>query len=109
MALDNIIKILLSGASLCLGSYLTALRSKIATQKIKNNLHYARLSAAFVINNLLQLINQRLIIFWDKCWEFCSRVVVICSSTSSSSSSSSSNSSSSSSSREQAGLIKFIL
>lgn len=41
MTLENIIKLLLAGASLCLGSYLTALRSKITTQKVKNGLHFA--------------------------------------------------------------------
>ena len=41
MTLDNILKILLAGASLCLGSYLTALRAKITSSKIKNKLHYA--------------------------------------------------------------------
>lgn len=41
MILDNTLKILLAGASLCLGSYLTALRAKITSNKIKNKLHYA--------------------------------------------------------------------
>lgn len=41
MTLDNALKLLLAGASLCLGSYLTALRAKIISSKIKNKLHYA--------------------------------------------------------------------
>jgi hypothetical protein len=41
MTLDNALKLLLAGASLCLGSYLTALRAKITSSKIKNKLHYA--------------------------------------------------------------------
>lgn len=40
MSLDNLSKILLAGASLCLGAYLTALRAKINSEKIKNKLHY---------------------------------------------------------------------
>ena len=41
MALDNITKILIAGASLCLGAYLTALRAKINSIKVKNRLHWA--------------------------------------------------------------------
>ncbi len=41
MTLDNVLKLLLAGASLCLGSYLTALRAKITSSKRKNKLHYA--------------------------------------------------------------------
>lgn len=40
MTLDNWLKILLAGASLCLGAYLAALRTKIGSEKIKNKLHY---------------------------------------------------------------------
>lgn len=39
MTLDNLLKLLLAGASLCLGSYLTALRAKLMSNKRKNNLH----------------------------------------------------------------------
>lgn len=41
MTLDNALKLLLAGASLCLGSYLTALRAKITSNKVKSKLHYA--------------------------------------------------------------------
>jgi hypothetical protein len=41
MELDNITKILLAGASLCIGAYLTALRAKINSIKVKNKLHWA--------------------------------------------------------------------
>ena len=40
MTLDNLLKIFLAGASLCLGAYLAALRSKISSDKLKNRLHY---------------------------------------------------------------------
>lgn len=70
MILDDAIKILLAGASLCLGSYLTALRSKITTEKIKNRLHYAFyvvtgvfffgsiLTLAYYWNSLLYAVNE---------------------------------------------------
>ena len=41
MVLDNINKLLLAGASLCLGAYLAALRTKISTTRAKNSLHVA--------------------------------------------------------------------
>jgi len=41
MSVDNITKILIAGASLCLGAYLTALRAKINSIKVKNTLHWA--------------------------------------------------------------------
>lgn len=41
MSLDTLIKILIAGASLCLGAYLTALRAKINSTKVKNKLHWA--------------------------------------------------------------------
>ncbi|MDX2046614.1 MAG: hypothetical protein SFU87_07490 [Chitinophagaceae bacterium] len=41
MSLDTLTKILIAGASLCVGAYLTALRAKINSTKVKNNLHWA--------------------------------------------------------------------
>ncbi len=41
MTLDSVTKILIAGASLCLGAYLTALRAKINSIKVKNTLHWA--------------------------------------------------------------------
>lgn len=67
MILDNSIKILLVGASLCLGSYLTALRSKITNTKVKNNLHYAfyGVSGFFFIASVMALI-----CYWDEIFLF---------------------------------------
>ncbi len=49
MSLDNLSKILLAGASLCLGAYLTALRAKINSEKIKNKLHFVFYSVTAII------------------------------------------------------------
>ncbi|CAN5526045.1 hypothetical protein BH10BAC5_BH10BAC5_04580 [soil metagenome] len=40
MEYDNLIKLLLVGFSLCLGSYLTALRNKISSIQIRNKMHF---------------------------------------------------------------------
>jgi len=70
MNLDDTIKILLAGSSLCLGAYLTAMRAKITSSKIKNNLHFvfyivtglffilAIISLMFYWNNLFFENNQ---------------------------------------------------
>ncbi len=57
MTLDNLLKLLLAGASLCLGSYLTALRAKITSKKVKNKLHYVfyAVTGVFFIAAILAL------------------------------------------------------
>jgi hypothetical protein len=49
MALDTVTKILIAGASLCLGAYLTALRAKINSIKVKNRLHWAFYSVCIIV------------------------------------------------------------
>ena len=58
MILDNLLKLLLVGASLCLGSYLTALRAKLTSNKIKNKLHYVfyTITIAFIIISIAAVI-----------------------------------------------------
>lgn len=49
MIYDNLLKLILAGASLCLGAYLAALRSKISSLKFRNRLHYGFYIISFVI------------------------------------------------------------
>lgn len=67
MTLDNVIKVLLAGTMLCLGSYLTALRSKITTHKVKSNLHIAfyLITGAFFISAIFSFCYYWSEIFYD--------------------------------------------
>ncbi len=49
MTYDNLLKLLLAGASLCLGAYLAAIRSRISSLKIRNSLHYSFYVVSFLI------------------------------------------------------------
>jgi len=49
MSLDTLTKILIAGASLCLGAYLTALRAKINSTKVKNRLHWAFYGVCIIV------------------------------------------------------------
>ena len=68
MTLDNTLKILLAGASLCLGSYLTALRSKVTSSKIKNKLHYSFyvITGLFFISAVISIFYYWADLFFEK-------------------------------------------
>lgn len=68
MSLDNVTKILLAGASLCLGAYLTALRAKINSTKLKNKMHYAfyAITVVFFLGALATLFFSWENLFYEK-------------------------------------------
>lgn len=63
MTLENALKLILVGASLCFGAYLTGLRAKITSNKIKNRLHFVfyGLTTLFFVGPILALI-----VYWDE-------------------------------------------
>ncbi len=63
MSIDNLTKILLAGSSLCLGSYLTALRAKINSTNSKNKLHYVFYAVTILLFSLSLLA---LLLFWKE-------------------------------------------
>lgn len=68
MNLDDVTKILIAGSSLCLGAYLTAMRAKITSGKIKNKLHYVFyiVTGLFFASAVISLISYWHDLFFKK-------------------------------------------